>query len=90
MTELSTEQAFAALEAVQQRTTDPEILEPLRLALVRLRELEAQPAPQEPTDEELLEMMPEPLFWDPEVTLNAALKYAHAVLDRWGREDSNG
>lgn len=43
MTELSIEQAFAALEAVQQHTTDPKIIEPLRLALVRLRELEAQP-----------------------------------------------
>ena len=43
MNELSTEQAFAALEAVQQHTTDPRIIEPLRLALVRLRELETKP-----------------------------------------------
>jgi hypothetical protein len=59
MTELSTEQAFAALEAVQQHTTDPRIIEPLRLALVRLRELETQPEPQGLTDKELMELMPE-------------------------------
>ena len=56
MTELSTEQAFAALEAVQRHTTDPRIIEPLRLALVRLRELEAQSEPQGLTDKELREM----------------------------------
>jgi hypothetical protein len=87
--EKKTEQAFAALEAVQRHTTDPKIIEPLRLALVRLRELEAQPEPElprrRPTDEELLSMR----SWSGHTFESDLVDFARAVLARWGQSQQN-
>jgi len=54
----------------------------------------AQPEPQGPTDEELLDLMPESPLWDPDVGPTDedkdALEYARAVLARWGQGQQNG
>ena len=86
MTELSTEQAFAALEAVQQHTTDPRIIEPLRLALVRLRELEAQSESQEPgpTDEDVVAACPFDSFHEP-AEYHGWWSAIEWMEQRWGR-----
>lgn len=64
----------------------------------------AQPEPHRPTDEELLELfnqfdidgtadetkgMPLDVFWD-DYQPQEILKFARAVLDRWGQGQQNG